>query len=362
MQVQRLAKRLIDILPQIKQELQQQFGITQQHLDAYKKKIVAGGKLFPSNIQWEPLESIWIDYEVQRDVIIKHVLNIIKKFDPRVCMPAAGVKLVIDGKWDGRLFTYDGQHRLVVLALLGYESVPVCYIETDDPAFASYAFELLNDTGVKRLTPADLHRNRLTRYKLGSTDIKVVEARTLQDQFDRLDIDLEDKNTRKNPNTKGSGKYFFSHFKYAYKGIDLDKTGDKLFEILNSITSVFDGQEEIDQGIYIGLVELSRLSRELNIKLPVDWCEKVLIPIKEEFGLSATAHAKARRQFEYIRPGASWSAPEAMSNFIREVYMVKSRDENKLKLPTHGPGSSMEIIDNNLCEGFWSPIEHLQVA
>lgn len=347
---------MVAILPQIKKELYEQFGITQQHLDAYRKKIDASGRSFPSNIECEPLTSIWIDYEVQRDVIIKHVLNIIKKFDPRVCMPAAGVKIIKDGEWDGKMFTYDGQHRLVALALLGYDLVPVCYIETDDPAFASYAFELLNDTGVKRLTPGDLHRNKLTRYKLGSRDTKVIESRTLQDQFDKLDIDLEDKNTRKNPNTRGSGKHFFSHFKYAYKGIELDRTGTKLYNILDGIVKVFPDQEEVDQGIYIGLYELSRLSREVNLDLPGDWIQRVLAPIKEEFGSSATAHSKAKRQFEYIRPGASWSAPEAMSNFIREVYLTKTKDEQKLELPTHGVGSGMEISNSNVVEGFWSPI------
>ena len=65
---------------------------------------------------------------------------------------------------------------------------------------------------------------------------------------------------------------------------------------------------------------------------------------------------------EYIRPGASWSAPEAMCNFIREVYLMKTSDSDKLELPTHGKGSSMEIEENNVCQGFWSPIEMVAVA
>jgi hypothetical protein len=356
MQQTRLAKRLVDILPEIKNNLLQEFSITEQHLSQFKEKIDRSGLGFPKNVEWEPVETIWIDYEVQRDVILKHVVNIMRKFDPRVCMPAAGVKIIKDGAWDGRLFTYDGQHRIVTLALLGYDSVPCCPVETDDPAFASYAFELLNDTGVKRLTPADLHRNSLTRYKLGSREIKSVQARTLQDQFDTLDIDLEDKKTRSNPNTKGTGKHFFSHFKYAYKGIELDKTGTTLHNILKSITTTFDSQEEVDQGIYIGLYELARLSRELNIQLPEDWSSRILQAVKTEFGSSHTAHTKAKRQWEYVRPGASWSAPEAMCNFLREVYMTKTVDTQKLELPTHGRGSSMEIETNNVCEGFWSPL------
>ena len=167
---------------------------------------------------------------------------------------------------------------------------------------------------------------------------------------------------RSNPNTRGTGKHFFSHFKYAYKGIELDKTGKALHNILESIVDTFDGQEEVDQGIYIGLYELSRLSRELNIQLPQDWCKTILSLVKQEFGSSHTAHTKAKRQWEYVRPGASWSAPEAMCNFLREVYLVKTKDDVKLDLPTHGRGSSMEIETNNVCEGFWSPLEMVAVA
>ena len=341
MQQQRLAKKLVDILPEIKNNLQQEFGITEQHLDQFKQKIDNSKLGFPKNVEWEPVESIWIDYEVQRDVILKHVVNIMRKFDPRVCMPAAGVKIIKDGVWDGRLFTYDGQHRIVTLALLGYDSVPCCPVETEDPAFASYAFELLNDTGVKRLTPADLHRNSLTRYKLGSREIKSVQARTLQDQFDTLDIDLEDKKTRANSNTRGTGKHFFSHFKYAYKGIELDKTGTALHDILQSITKTFPNQEEVDQGVYIGLYELSRLDQMQELK--GDWMKTVLRTVKKSFNSSSLVHSKAKAQWAHVNPGATWSAPSAMSNFIREVYMLNG---GELNLPYHGEGAIMQVATN----------------
>ena len=95
-----------------------------------------------------------------------------------------------------------------------------------------------------------MHRNALTRYRLGSRDIKNVKARTLQDQFDFVGIDLQDKGQRKSANLRGSNDYFFSHFKYAYKGIDLDQSGGVLEEILDAIVSVFPLQEEVDQGCY----------------------------------------------------------------------------------------------------------------
>jgi hypothetical protein len=66
----------------------------------------------------------------------------------------------------------------------------------------------------------------LTRYKLGSREQKNVIARTLQNQFDKNRIDLEDKGTRKSPNMRGNNDYFFSHFKYAKKAIEADNSGN----------------------------------------------------------------------------------------------------------------------------------------
>jgi hypothetical protein len=109
---------------------------------------------------------------------------------------------------------------------------PCAIVIDDDVNFASYAFELLNDTGVKRLTPGDLHRNALVRYKNGSRDTKVVRARIMQNQFDAASIDLQDKGSRDSAALCGDNEYFFSHFKYAQKGIEVDEKGRVLFEIL----------------------------------------------------------------------------------------------------------------------------------
>jgi hypothetical protein len=67
---------------------------------------------------------------------------------------------------------------------------------------------------------------------------------------------------------RGDHNYFFSHFKYAQKGIELDPKGSTLNAILAAIKQVFPLQEEIDQGVFIGLYELQRLAREYNIALP----------------------------------------------------------------------------------------------
>ena len=110
-----------------------------------------------------------------------------KNYDPRLCGPASACRLN-DAE---EISTYDGQQRSCATALLGFTSVPCNIVNTDDPAFASYAFEMLNETGVKRLTPGDLHRNALTRYRLGSTEQKNILAYTLQEQFNKNKIDLD---------------------------------------------------------------------------------------------------------------------------------------------------------------------------
>ena len=69
MQQKRLAKKLVDIIPEIKNNLLQEFGITQEILDQFRAKVDGKGVDLPSNVEWEPIETIWIAYEVQREVI-----------------------------------------------------------------------------------------------------------------------------------------------------------------------------------------------------------------------------------------------------------------------------------------------------
>jgi hypothetical protein len=244
---------------------------------------------------------------------------------------------------------YDAQHRTIAAGILGFTEIPCAVVETDDPNFASYAFEMLNDTGVKRLNPGDLHRNALVRYKNGSRDIKVVRARTMQDQFDAVGIDLQDKGSRASDNLRGDNDHFFSHFKYAQKGIELDDSGKVLFNILTAIKDVFPMQEEIDQGVYIGLYELHRINSVVT-PLPADWMQEVLKLVKNTFKSSNLIHAKAKVQWEHVNPGSTWSAPSAMSNFLRELYM---RNGGTLNLPYHGEGAKMGIEEGNVAEGLF---------
>ena len=343
---QRLTRKLTDVASEVEKQIKAHYNITQKELDGWRNAAQSSAHQFPKS-STVPISDLWIDYEVQRDVLHKHIINIMKKWDPRICSPVSACQLV----GTDRIDTYDGQHRTIAATILGYKEIPGAVVETQDKNFASYAFEMLNDTGVKRLGPGDLHRNALVRYKNGSREIRNVRARTMQDQFDDLAIDLQDKNSRQSDNLRGDHDYFFSHFKYAQKGIELDESGKTLRNILEAIKTVFPLQEEIDQGLFIGLYELSRLAgTNPNAKLPAGWMKEVLEKCKGIFKSSHLIHSKAKVQWEHSHPGAGWVAPVAMSNFLRELYIHAG---GKINLPFHGTGSTVGIQAGNVAPGLF---------
>lgn len=352
----RLVRSLTQVADEVVNSLISEQLVTKKKLNQYRKNAKNSSYSFPSGTMTD-IADLYVDYEVQRDVIHKHVLNICKNWDPRICSPASAVRLV-DPKNNtpvGHITTYDGQHRLIASHILGFDKVPVSLVETTDPSFASYAFEKLNATGIKKLNKSDLHRNALVREKLGSREQRNVLARTLQNQFDTLEIDLEDKNTRKSPTLCGDNDYFFSHFDYAYKAMDLDVTGNTLYEILNAIKTVFPMQEEIDQGVFIGLFELRRLASEQAIAplLDKDWMEKLLRSVKAVIKNSSMVHKKAKQQWVWHNgDGFPWTAPIAMACFLREVH---EHHGGTLVLPKHNGGkSSIGILEGNICPGLFS--------
>jgi hypothetical protein len=343
----RLTRKLTDVITEVEKQICAHFNVTKKELEAWRARAKSSAHSFPQTAM-VPITDLWIDYEVQRDVLHKHIINIMKKWDARICSPVSACRLVDNPRID----TYDGQHRTIAAGILGFNQVPCAVVVTEDKNFASYAFEMLNDTGVKRLNPGDLHRNALVRYKNGSRDLKNVRARTMQDQFDLLGIDLQDKGSRASDNLRGDNEYFFSHFKYAQKGIEIDDSGKTLLNILTSIKETFPLQEEIDQGCFIGLYELHRISStNAGEKLPQGWMKELLIVCKRSFKSSALIHAKAKVQWEHSHPGAGWTAPLAMANFLRELYVYNGG--TKLNLPYHGEGSKVGIVDGNVASGLF---------
>lgn len=342
MQATRESRLLSEVIEEVKQELAQEHNFGQDKIDAERRRVDAAGKSFPIGSYMYPINKLSIDYTVQRDVIVKHILSIVKRYNPQICSPASSVTDKFDGKHP--IFVYDGQHRIVATGVLGFTEVPIIINEDPEPSFPSYAFEECN-MSTKKLGKGDLHRNRLTRFKLGATEQEVIVAQRLQQSFDNNNVDLEDKSTRKSEKLRGSSPYFFSHFDYAYKAIEIDDTGSVLSEILEAITAAYPMDEEVSQDLFIGLYELHRLPNNL----PRGWMKEVMAICAKTFPRSTTVKntslykEKAKAQVEHVSPGRTWSAPSMMANFIRELYMLGG---GTLKLPYHGAGSQLQLATN----------------
>jgi hypothetical protein len=347
-----MTKRLSRLLSEVAEEtlevLKTKHGFTDKELTRIQTRIKSTGYGFPIGLALLKFDLIWIDYEVQREVIANHVLNIIRKFDPRIVGAASCVRLP-NSKFPNRYYAYDGQHRMLAMWILGYTEIPACYVETDNERFASEAFEILNDSGIKKIGKPDLHRIRLHLFSKGSEDKAVLQARKIQNQFDTNKVDLQEQSHRRSPGKCGPNFNWYSHFDSSYKCIKQDPSGKTLNEILNAIRTVFPEQDEIDQGVFIGLMQMARLNTELTVDQPKDWMIQVLRDgVAKTFNNSHMVHKMAKDQWEFAV--GNWSAPDGMSKFMREMYKLHG---GTLTLPTKGHGLGI-LPDGdgrtNLCE------------
>jgi hypothetical protein len=76
----------------------------------------------------------------------------------------------------------------------------------------------------------------------------------------------------------------------------------------------------------------------------------LLESIKPTFKSSHLVHSKAKVQWEHSHPGAGWTAPVAMSNFLREMHL---HNGGTLNLPFHGAGSQVGISLSNVAPGLF---------
>lgn len=362
----RLREKATAVAKRVLAELIEEGMLTTTQLKKFQHAAKHSQYKFPRS-EMVPVKDLWIDYEVQRDVILHHILNIIARFDPRLCGPASACQMI----GESEVTVYDAQHRVISCIILGYDMVPGSIVETDDEQFPSYAFEQQNHSGTVGLTPGDLHRNALTRFAKGSREKKNCNARALQDQFDKLDIDLESKAVRASAAKKGDGKFFFSHFNYAYKGIALDEDSDNpgqaVYQILHAITTVYPNDEEIDQGIFIGLYELKRMMGgkpgfTKRDGWPADWMIQMLQQIYEVFPRSHVVHKKSKDQWLHVS-ATGWTAPRAMSNFLREIYEMQG---GELNLPTHTVGGKKLTVgvfpNKNHCKNLFRVVAEDNVS
>jgi len=279
-------------------------------------------------------DDLCFNYSVQRDLRPSHVVRICEKFDPRVVRPASAVKR------DGKYYLFDGQHTSVALSVMGYAAVPMTYVETKAKAFDAIAFEILNDTGILRAGTEEIHRGLLHRWHTDENDRqnpKVKTAYTVDTLFKKVAIDLEPVRIRKSPNKKGPNKNFFSHFDYAYKGLEFTNNVDVLEQILLGLKEHYGDDEygKIDNGMFIGLVKMYALAREDGaIKyLPNDWVGKILKAMVKVCGRNGELiHKNARKQWQHTR-GTSWDAPVAMVSLMREAYQYQQAEDDMWNPP-----------------------------
>jgi hypothetical protein len=247
-------------------------------------------------------------------------------------------------KFPNRYYAYDGQHRTIAMAILGYEEIPACYVETNDERFASHAFEILNNSGMKKIGVPDLHRIRLNLFAKGSDEKDNILARKLQDQFDALGIDLQEASKRTQPKQCGPNKYWYSHFDAAYKAVNTDSSGTTLYRILDAVKTTWPNDEQIDQGVFLGLWQLNNWSKEMCVTQPDDWMKQVLKLVSDKFGSSHNVHNMAKAQWAHVV--GNWSAPDGVGKFLREVYKLQG---GKLTLPFKG--YEIGIADkSNVCD------------
>lgn len=344
----RVSRPLIDVVNDARRDIKAALNLSDKQFDSMmqqiRAKMLAQNLNFARGMHFETANNVWLDYEVQRNVIIKHLIDILKKFDIRIIEPAATAnfigKALTKEPWrKDKLFAYNGQHRCILLCLLGYTSVPVIINDTDDLAFPSVAFVINNHSGIKKVGKPDLHQNWLYQHKLGLSTNETELAFNVQKAFDNANVRLLESSK-----AKSISDYWFSHFDYAYKSASTDKTAATTKQILDAITISWPADQEIDQGVFIGLYYMNSIVKSLNKKVPKNWMQDVTEKCAISFASSHDCHDAAKRQWQYY-VGSAWSAPQGMYKFMREVYMLNG---GKVVIPSEN--LDIGVLDKNWCE------------
>jgi hypothetical protein len=102
-------------------------------------------------------EDIMLNYRAQRNINVVHLFNLPVDFDSSLVFGAKGRRMA-----NGEIFINDGQHGSILLALVGVETIPAQYIESDQEYHDFNQFIACN----LQAMPADdydNHRNQLNR-------------------------------------------------------------------------------------------------------------------------------------------------------------------------------------------------------
>jgi hypothetical protein len=339
--IQRISRSLSDVAKEVLQDLKDNHGVTDKQLQQLRGRVANSGNQFPLGGIKVRKNVLWIDYQVQRDVIKKTILSLLKKWDNRICQPAAcytdpkNVKTV-DAEHNiyefTKLFIYDAQHRCITLAILGAEEFYVTVVVESDKRFPSYAFRTSNSV-VKKIGKPDFHRNNLRLYDLNVHDNETIPAHNLQAEFDRLKIDLVEESIRNSTPVKQRKHWYMSHYDYAYKPMGSDPSGEVAGQILEAITKAWPNQEKIQNGVYVGMYHMNEVMKSLGKKLPKSWMTEVCQTVSASFSNPAALESAAERHAKWVGKSTTWNVPESMFKFIREVYRLNG---GKLVIPADG--------------------------
>jgi len=352
--IKRISRSLSDVASDVLQELKTVHGVTDEQLEKLRDRVKNSGYRFPYGGIRVKKDILWIDYRVQRDVIIKTILSLLKKWDNRICQPGACYTeptnvIRIDEDLNifefKRLYIYDAQHRSIVLAVLGFDTFRVTVSVEADARFPSYAFRTSNSV-VKKIGKPDFHRNNLRLYELNVHDEETIPAYNLQQQFDRLGIDFVEKPELIPADERQ--KHYMSHFDYAYKPMGSDKSGKTAGQILAAIITAWPKQQKIQNGIYVGMWHMAEVMKSLGKQLPDDWMTGVCLKVAESFSNAEHVEDAADRHAKWLAKSKSWNVPESMYKFMREVYRLNG---GTLVIPADGPELELDKgiwVDSNL--------------
>lgn len=80
----RLTRKFLDVVEEVRGILQTDFNVTPEDIQAMRERVDGNGHDFPEGTHFVELEDLYLDYEVQRNAIPKHILKIMRNFDPRL--------------------------------------------------------------------------------------------------------------------------------------------------------------------------------------------------------------------------------------------------------------------------------------
>jgi hypothetical protein len=349
----RVSRSLSDVADEVFNELKTVHGVTDEQIAQLRARVFNSNNRFPYGGIKVRRELLWIDYEIQREPIIKHILNLLKKWDNRICQPLACystpklAQLIDESRLMFKIkqaFIYDAQHRGITLAILGYDEVYITLVIEDDPSFASFAFRESNST-VKKIGPPDYHRNNIRLFNLGRRDPDTIAAHNLQVACDNADVDLMELSTRSKLSAAERKRWWFSHFKYAQTPMKADISGNTVTKILTAMTTAWPQDEEMDNCIFIGLHKMSDVVNSLNAnEMPEDWMTDVCENLATSFKVSRDLTHAAGSQIRDYLAGGNWSVPESMYKFMRELYIM-----NGGTLPIPEKGDEINLANGDWC-------------